>query len=368
MRTIYFFIGTEAELMKMYIVIRKVREQGFICQLISSGQNDITKSPFLELAGCNVDLDFCAYKPKNKGGKEYLKWLWKTEQYGVNFFRKLLREKKFDAEPIMVVHGDTLSTLLGARIAQKSKMHYVHVEGGLRSYNWLVPFPEEIDRYFSSKHADIIFCPKMEYVRTAQKYFKGEAVNTYYNTGIEILQYALKQRKDTYRRLIDEKYYVLAIHRQENLTNKFFMTQIVKCAIELSKKIKCLFIYHEQTETALKKYNLWNEITKCQDIISVRRLPYIDFIQAVDSAEFIIADGAGNQQEFYYMGKPYLIMRTDYEKESEGIGINAIGFDNDFNKVKGFYEIYNNYQHETIQQKYSPSDVIADKLAERYLI
>lgn len=98
----------------------------------------------------------------------------KTEQYGVNFCRKLLREKKFDAEPILVIHGDTLSTLLGARIgANKSEMHYVHVEGGLRSYNWLVPFPEEIDRYFASKYADIIFCPKMEYVRTAQNILKA---------------------------------------------------------------------------------------------------------------------------------------------------------------------------------------------------
>lgn len=106
------------------------------------------------------------------------------------------------------------------------------------------------------------------------------------------------------------KYYVLAIHRQENLTNKVFMTQIANCAIELSKEIKCLFIYQRATESALRKYNLWEKIIKCPDIVTVKRLPYIDFIQAVDSAEFVIADGAGNQQEFIIWGKPYLIMRN----------------------------------------------------------
>lgn len=368
MKKLYFFIGTEAELMKMFLVIKRAKDSGFDCSIIVSGQNDVHTSPFLKLSGCDIDIDLSKYKPIKKGGKEYLKWFIKTERYGINKMNMLFTEKgNSKDDSIIVVHGDTLSTLLGARIARKSGIKYVHVESGLRSYNWLIPFPEEIDRYFSSKYSEINFCPKEEYAQNAEKYFKGESVCTYYNTGIETLLYALKCNEASPKaRLCDEAYFVLAIHRQENLANKKYMNSLVSNIETLSKKIHCIFIYHVQTEDAMRKFKIWDRIKDNKNITIIKRLPYIEFIDVIEKSEFVIADGAGNQQEFYYMGKPYLIMRSDFEKNSEGLGHNAKGFENDFQNVIRFYDEYKTYICEPIVPDLLPSQIIVNKFREKY--
>lgn len=367
MKRLYFFIGTEAELMKMFSVIKKCRESGFDCKLVITGQNNVINSPFLELSGSNIDIDLSKYRPKRKSAIEYVKWLFFTELYGIKVMKKLCNSREKKENALVIVHGDTLSTLLSSRIARKSGLKYVHIESGLRSYNWFVPFPEEIDRYFSSKYSAINFCPKQEYTKNANKFFKGEAVCTNYNTGIETLLYALEKNKGSdCKPIFNGKYYVLAIHRQENLVNIKYMTTLVSKIELLSTAIHCIFIYHSQTEDALKKFGLWKRVANNNNITLVQRLPYLNFISVVDKCEFVIADGAGNQQEFFYMGKPYLIMRTDFEKDSEGLGYNAKGFDNDFDNILKFYDEYKNYNHNTVNPHVLPSDIIVNKLIEKY--
>ena len=71
MKNIYFFIGTEAELMKMFTTIRELKLRGYRCIIVSSGQNEIHNSLFLELAGCNIDIDLSQYAPEVKSAKNY---------------------------------------------------------------------------------------------------------------------------------------------------------------------------------------------------------------------------------------------------------------------------------------------------------
>lgn len=281
--------------------------------------------------------------------------------------KSVVKKAQKNQQPIMVIHGDTLSTLMGAIIARRAGMRHVHVEGGLRSYHWFNPFPEEIDRYFGSKYADIVFCPNASGLDIVKKSFRGEGVNTEYNTNIETLSYALETlAENPIPRIYSGKYFVVALHRQENLMNKEFMTEAIKSIIELSSKIHCLFIYHQQTADTLKKFGLMEEIESNPNITFVKRLAYLNFIDAVDKAEFMVADGAGNQQELYYMGKPYLIMRKHIENNSEGLGYNCIGFNNDFDLVKNFDKQYLKYKHDVISPEVLPSTIIVNKLIERY--
>ena len=367
MRDLYFFIGTEAEIMKMFMVINKAKEAGFCCKVISSGQNDISHSPFMELCDSKIDVDFSIYMPKKKGSGSYLQWLVKTIQYGVKYMKNVLKNHPVEQQPIMVIHGNTLSTLMGAIIARRSGMRHVHVEGGLRSYHWFNPFPEEIDRYFGSKYADIVFCPSAAGIEIVKKSFHGEGVSTEYNTNIETLGYAYKAiSANPIPRIYEGKYFVVALHRQENLLSREFMTEAVKSIVELSSRIHCLFIYHQQTADTLEKFGLMDEIQGNPNITVVKRLAYLNFIDAVDKAEFMVADGAGNQQELYYMGKPYLIMRKHIESDSEGLGYNCIGFNNDFELVRNFDREYLKYKHDRISPKVLPSDIIVSKLVEKY--
>lgn len=364
-KTLFFFLGTEAELMKMFAVIKLARERGFNCQIISNGQNIIKDSLFLPMTGGKIDIDISGNASKAKNMFGYLKWFLKTEKEG----RQILKEKlkKYGKDNcLLVVHGDTLSTLMGSRIAYKIGMDYVHVESGPGSHHWFSPFPEEIDRYCSSLHSKINFCPKDDYMKYAEKKFKGKAVSTVYNTGIETLNYALQVNSEkNAANPMTEPYFILAIHRQENLLSKAFMQKTVKHIEDVCTKIKCVFIYHIQTYDALKKFGLWDRLLENNNIKIIERLPYTDFINYVYHSEFIIADGCGNQQEFYYLGKPYLIMRTEVEKSSEGIGENARYFGGDFSEINQFYNNYKKYIRPAIKPKALPSEIIINSI-EKY--
>ena len=264
---------------------------------------------------------------------------------------------------IMIVHGDTLSTLMGARIARKCEIEYMHVESGLRSFNWFSPFPEEIDRYFSSKNAVINFCQKKEAAENAEKWFKGKAVNTVYNTGIEILYDALKEIENKkIKRPLGEKYFLTAIHRQENLLDRKYMENTFEKIFEISKEMKCVFIYHEQTKNALEKYDLWETVQNSENIMIIPRQNYSSFINYVINSEFVLADGCGNQQEFYYLGQPYLIMRTAIEDDSEGLAWNAFCFEGDYSRIMEFYNHYKEYRKPRVLPEKLPSDIIMDAI------
>ncbi|WP_312647424.1 UDP-N-acetylglucosamine 2-epimerase [Aminipila sp.] len=363
MKNLYFFIGTEAELMKMFRVIQEAKQRGYDCKIISNGQNDIKDSYYLKLVGGKIDVDLTKMMPEEKKVGNYLSWFIKTERLGK---RVMIKEKeKSSGNLLMIVHGDTLSTLMGARIAHKCGIEYMHVESGLRSHNWFSPFPEEIDRYFSSKNSVINFCQKAEAAEYAAKAFKGESVNTLYNTGIEILYNAInKIENEKIPSPVGGKYFLTAIHRQENLMNKKFIKSTFAKIFEISKSMKCVFIYHVQTENALKKFGLWQEFENCDNIIKIPRQDYVSFINYVINSEFVMADGCGNQQELYYLGQPYLIMRTAVEEDSEGLGWNAFCFKGDYSKISEFVEHYKDYKKERVVPNKLPSNIIMDAVDE----
>jgi UDP-N-acetylglucosamine 2-epimerase (non-hydrolysing) len=366
MNILYFFIGTEAELMKMFRVISLASQQGFICKIISNGQNIINNSYFLPLSGAKIDIDLSENASASKSSLGYLQWFLKTQKKGIQVMKRELELQK-NNNCLMVVHGDTLSTLMGARIAKKVKMKYVHVESGLRSYHWFSPFPEEIDRFFSSLHSEINFCPQDNYAEYAAKRFKGKAVSTSYNTGIETLMFAVEEnKKNSLARPVEEPYFFMAIHRQENLMSKSFMKSTIEHILTLSKNIKCVFVYHIQTYNALCKFGLWDDICNASNIEVVQRLPYSEFINYIYNSEFVIADGCGNQQEFYYLGKPYLIMRTKVEKDSEGLGWNAKCFENKFDEIDKFYYEYKDFIRPMIVPDIVPSEIIVGELIEYF--
>ena len=361
-KRIYFFIGTEAELMKMYNVINEAKNRGYDVKIVSNGQNIVNESPYLEKINETIKVDLTKYKPRRKGGLWYLIWFFRTRRYGIKVLRRELKYKD-KSKNLMVVHGDTLSTLMGSMISKRIKLRYAHVESGLRSYNWLSPFPEEIDRYFSSKNSVMNFCQTKEATEYAEKTFKGKAVFTRYNTGIEILEQALEEIKvKKLKRPIKGKYFLLAIHRQENLMNADFMKKTINEILKVSKKMHCLFIYHEQTKIAMEKFGVWNKIIKAKNITMIGRQDYISFINIVNNAEFVIGDGCGNQQEFYYLGKPYLIMRTKVEEDSEGLNWNALPFENDFSNISKFSTSYKEYIKEPVKVEKKPSCIVMDNI------
>lgn len=362
MRELYFFVGTQAELMKLFQVINVARNRGVDCKIISTGQNELTSCPYLQKAHSTVDLDITKKRSKQKNATGYLGWFFSTARNG----RKVLKEY-FTPErrknALCVVHGDTLTTTMGAWICKSLKLPYVHIESGPRSFNFLSPFPEEFDRLYGSTYSVMNFCPGEIHQQYAAKKFRGKAVDTIYNTGIETLYDALKENGDSRHNLQpDEKYFMFMLHRQENIMSRKFVCQIVCQIMKMADKMPCVFIYHQQTKDKMIEFGVFDTLANHPKVTLLPRQEYTDFIKLVNYAEFIATDGCGNQQEFYYLGKPYLILRTSVERNTEGLNWNAKVFGNDFDGIAGFLEEYPRYIKPRVVPKVLPSEIVVKEI------
>lgn len=360
-KELYFFIGTEAELIKLYPLITLVKSKNIRFKIVASGQNDISKSPFLRLInGGIIDINICYPAPIKKSFLGLATWYWRTERLGL----KILKEYFLNidlADAFFVIHGDTVSTVMGSRISKKIGIRFAHIEAGYRSFNFLNPFPEEIDRYISSIHAAISFSVGPETTKNLLRN-QGLAVDTVYNTVIETVHFALEQnRAKIDEQLLPEPFFVFVFHRQENLLNRSMCKKVCAEIHELSKKIKCVFIYHEYTKNVLQSYDLFEEFVASERIKLIPRVPYLEFIGLVSSSEFVITDGAGNQQEMFYLGKPCLLLRKNVEG-SEGLGITTKLFNQDFSQIVKFYDDYKSFRRDIITTEIKPSEIILESI------
>jgi UDP-N-acetylglucosamine 2-epimerase (non-hydrolysing) len=278
--------------------------------------------------------------------------------------KKILRKEENLKGSLLVILGDTLSTMIGAKLGKKLGMDVAHVEAGYRSFDYFNPFPEEIARVFASRYAILHFAPsRLEYDNLTKA--KGEVYNTYYNTIIDSMRFGkeVEVKSNLLPKISNEKYFVFVMHRQENLANKPLVRAVVKKIIDVSKSTKCVMILHTPTEIKLREYNLLEMINDTDTMITTPRVDYFEFMKLFEGCEFVITDGGSNQQELHYMGKPCLLIRKKTE-QSEGIGQNAIMYNEDVNMIEDFSLSYEKYKTEGADNSISPSDIIVDVLQE----
>ncbi len=336
MTKLFFFIGTEAELIKVFPIIIEAQKRGLNYYIIASGQNDIVNSKILSTINCGkVDLELSLEKDIKKSATGLLTWWIKTYKSSIGLFYKVFPNVDF-VNSKMIVHGDTVSTYMGALIGKKLGMTVCHVEAGLRSHNLLSTFPEEIDRLLTSRIARVHFAPGDEPCNNLKK-ARGRVVNTVQNTLIDSLNYsnAIPVGNEKIRTIISTDYFVFVMHRQENLVNKTFVADVVKEIINAAKNKKCIILLHKITENAFIKFGLMDELKKNENIEMLPRVDYFDFMKLLQNSAFVITDGGSNQEELYYMNKPCLILRKTTER-SEGLGINARLFNGSASDIREF--------------------------------
>lgn len=362
LRDIFFFIGTEAELIKVFPVINACQDKGGTCHIIASGQNNLLKSRILSnirLNGKIIELSKEENIKKNAIG--LLRWF-------VNTSRKVVKQilntyKKEDLEnACLIVHGDTVSTVLGAWVGRKLGMKVCHIEAGLRSNNLLNPFPEEIDRILTSRFAKVHFAPG-DIPASNLQHIKGEVINTKYNTILDSLAYSRKMPilTEKIKEIGEKDYFVFVMHRQENLANAKFVKQVIKRIETFAQKRICVIILHKITENTFDELGILAQLKGNDNFILLPRVDYFDFMKLLDAAQFVITDGGSNQEELSYMGKPCLIMRRNTER-SEGIGKNAVMYDGNLNIMDEFEATYKKYMSQCLLETMHPSEIIAEKI------
>lgn len=358
---IAFFVGTAAELVKVAPVIRAVKQRGGEFRVIASGQNDLRGSELWRLAGVSgpdVTLSTRPIPPRAVGLASFLA---RTTATGLGDLRRVL-----DGHPREqvrgVVHGDTVSTLLGASLFRALGVDVHQVEAGLRSFHLTEPFPEEICRVLVSRIARVAYCPNAwsaGHLRRARL----RKVLTEGNTLYDALALALGEAEPG---LLEPPplpacYFVLVVHRQENLMRGSFLRQIVEKVRRSPGRPTCVFVMHALTRAALEREGLLAGLEADPSFVLLPRQPYVAFTKVLAAAECLVTDGGSNQEESYYLGKPCLLMRRVTER-IEGLGENVLLSAAPLQEIDGFLREAPRYARPRVSLENSPSAIIADDL------
>ncbi|MDX1765534.1 MAG: UDP-N-acetylglucosamine 2-epimerase [Candidatus Saccharimonadales bacterium] len=265
-------------------------------------------------------------------------------------------------EHIVLTHGDTLTTWLGALMGRLTRSKVMHVEAGLRSFNMFRPFPEEINRLITFRLANYYACPGDWAVKNLKKY-KGVKINTGQNTQIDTLTYGLEHCERADVKLPKEKYVVVSIHRYENIFKEDRFEKIIVQLEKVARKFTLLFIQHPATNIQIDKLGYRGRLSKNKNIWMLSRQEYLPFIKLAKHSEFVIADGGGNQEELYHMGKPTLLFRDETERQ-EGLGTTAVISKLDPKVINDFTKNYKKYIHEPTANDDSPSVILVKALVD----
>lgn len=222
--------------------------------------------------------------------------------------RILLRE-----EPeLVVVYGDTNSTMGGALAAAKLDIPVAHVEAGLRSHDRSMP--EEINRVVTDHISDLLFCPTQTAVDNLKKEGITGGVSLVGDVMVDALVYNRQiacERSTILNRLglSSREYMLMTVHRPSNTDNRKNLHRILQAVGRSGRKI--VFPVHPRTRKYLVEFGLWERLP--DQMICTEPLGYIDMLRLMDNAEKILTDSGGVQKEAYILGIPCITLRDTTE-------------------------------------------------------
>ena len=348
-------IGTKAQLIKMAPVLLALRNEGLDYRFISTGQHNETMDDILDNFGLNGP-DYRLYSGSDitsipAMANWSLRIIWRT----LTSRREIFGD---DRNGIVLVHGDTFSTLLGALMARLAGLKVGHVESGLRSFNLFNPFPEELIRLLTFQLAHYYFCPGTWAYSNLSAY-SGNKINTIDNTLADALGFALTAVDITDALIPRMPFGIATLHRFENIYSKSALLRVVEIVEKISQSFHLLFILHKPTENKLKEFGLYQRLATLENVELRQRYDFFHFIKLINAASFVISDGGSNQEECFYLGKPILLLRKATERK-EGIGENCVLSSYNHSVIEHFLTNINSYNR-TPKVKYcSPSQIIAE--------
>ena len=231
---------------------------------------------------------------------------------------------------MVLVYGDTNSTLAGALVATKLNIPVAHVESGLRSYNRSMP--EEINRLITDHLATLLFCPTPQSVRNLER----EGIKDGGTTAVRkvgdvmydsILYYSkLAEKKSTILKDLGlslcsdlpnpqsafriPNYYLATLHRAENTDDPKRLKSILKALSEIGREMPVVLPLHPRTRKMMKTYGLF---PKSRGIRWIEPVSYLNMLSLEKNARAILTDSGGVQKEAYWLKVPCFTLREETE-------------------------------------------------------
>ncbi len=224
---------------------------------------------------------------------------------------------------VVVVYGDTNSTLAGALSAAKLNIPVAHVEAGLRSFNRTMP--EEINRLLTDHLSTFLFCPTDQAVRNLLregiKDGKGKIVKKVGDVMYDSILYYLKlsEKKSTILKDLGfdtshesrvTSYTLATLHRAENTDDPKRLESILKALNEIGRNTPVVLPLHPRTKKMIETYHLFSEF---KNIKFIEPVSYLNMLKLEKNAEAILTDSGGVQKEAYWLKVPCLTLREETE-------------------------------------------------------
>jgi UDP-GlcNAc3NAcA epimerase len=213
---------------------------------------------------------------------------------------------------LVIVYGDTNSTLAGALAASKLHIPVAHVEAGLRSFDRTMP--EEINRVLTDHCSDLLFCP----TRTAVDNLLNEGITRGVHFVGDVMADVLALNRTlasqnshiiTLLALEPGEYYVATIHRPSNTDDPDALSAIIRAFGQV--ELPVVFPVHPRTLKCLEEFGLLSRMP--QNIRITEPLGYLNMIQLTGTAKKVLTDSGGIQKEVYMLGVPCITLRENTE-------------------------------------------------------
>jgi len=281
----------------------------------------------------------------------------------------MLKEKP----DVVLVYGDTNSTLAGAIAASKLHIPIAHVEAGIRSFN--MKMPEEVNRILTDRVSTWLFCP----TDTAVENLKNEGYLVTEESGIDrgfgkvlkvgdVMQdgamfYKQFAKKPLSLSIVTDNYILCTIHRAENTDDESRFRNIFEALNEIAKETPIILPLHPRTKQKLKELSLSLNFLTIIDPVG-----YLEMVWLIDNCKLVMTDSGGLQKEAYFFNKPCITLRDETEwVELVEIGANVlVGADKEKIVTGYFNKFYSRLSLSTVTNLYGNGKA-SEKIVEELL-
>lgn len=315
-KTVLAVFGTRPEAIKMAPVVKALQNESTISvKVCVTAQHRQMLDQVLSLFDIKPEHDLDIMKP----GQD----LFDITSNVLLGLKEVFRKEKPD---IVLVHGDTTTTLAASLAAYYCRLPLGHIEAGLRTGEKYAPFPEEINRRVTGVLTDIHFAP----TETARNNLLAEGVSndSIYVTGNTVLDALLtvaeRIRNDSAIRFEMEKRFsyldpakrliLVTGHRRENFGDGFeYICRALAKIAELHQDVEILYPVHLNPNVQ-EPVNRILGCYKHTNVHLIEPVDYLPFVYLMDQSYLIITDSGGVQEEAPSLGKPVLVMRDTTER------------------------------------------------------
>ncbi|ANU07154.1 non-hydrolyzing UDP-N-acetylglucosamine 2-epimerase [Paraurantiacibacter namhicola] len=308
--------GTRPEAIKMFPVVHALREHGGMdVRVALTAQHRELLDQVMEIGGISADIDLDLMTPGQSLDALSARIITK---YGA-----ALDEWEPDR---VIVHGDTLTTMMVTLASYFRRIPVGHVEAGLRSGNIYSPWPEEVNRKVTGAVADLNFAPTEGAAEALRRENVSEdSIFVTGNTVIDALLATHDKVKadpslasgldDVAARFAGKRIVGLTAHRRENFGEG--MQNIAAAVAEIARREDVAVVFPVHPNPNVRPV-MEAALGHLDNVALIEPLDYPHFVRLMGMAELLLTDSGGVQEEAPSLGKPVLVMRDTTERP-EGV-------------------------------------------------